>query len=244
MSNAPLLSIIIPTLNEAHSIAATLAHLHATVGAGVAYEVLVSDGGSTDATLALATAHGAHALPAPKLGRAAQLNFGARHAQGSILYFLHADTLPPAGFGQLIGHYRARGYRSGCFRLRFDVRHPVLLFSGWCSRFNAPAFQFGDQSLFVEKALFDQMGGFNEQMLLMEDVDLPMRIKHQARFVVMPQSVVTSARKYVVHGVLRTELTHLAVQTLFLAGMPQPTLLRVYRRLLQRRRPRRVRSVG
>ncbi|MGY3089868.1 rSAM/selenodomain-associated transferase 2 [Hymenobacter sp. UYAg731] len=243
MSPTPLLSVIIPTLNEAHSIAATLAHLHATVGAGVAYEVLVSDGGSTDATLALAAAHGARALPAPKPGRAAQLNFGASQAHGTTLYFLHADTLPPAGFGQLIRRYQARSYRSGCFRLRFDLRHPVLLFSGWCSRFNAPAFQFGDQSLFVEKALFDQLGGFNEQMLLMEDVDLPIRIKHQARFVVMPQSVVTSARKYVTHGVLRTELTHLAVQTLFLAGTPQPTLLRVYRRLLQRRRPRRVRGV-
>ena len=240
MTPAPLLSIVIPTLNEAHSIAATLGHVHATVGAGVAYEVLVSDGGSTDATLALAAAHGAQALAAPRPGRAAQLNFGASQARGSILYFLHADTLPPAGFGQLIWRYRARGYRSGCFRLRFDVRHPVLQFSGWCSRFNAPAFQFGDQSLFVEKALFEQLGGFDERMLLMEDVDLPMRIKRRARFVVMPQSVITSARKYVVHGVLRTELTHLAVQTLFLAGTPQPTLLRVYKRLLQRR-PRRVR---
>lgn len=236
MSAAPFLSIVIPTLNEAHSLAATLAHVHAAVGAGIAYEVLVSDGGSTDATLVLAAAHGARALAAPRTGRAAQLNFGASQAHGTILYFLHADTLPPASFGLLIQQYQRRGYRSGCFRLRFDVRHPVLLFSGWCSRFNAPAFQFGDQSLFVEKALFEELGGFNEQMLLMEDVELPIRIKHRAQFVVMPQSVVTSARKYLMHGVLRTELTHLAVQTLFLAGTPQPMLLRVYRRLLRRRR--------
>ena len=233
-TDSPLLSIIIPTLNEAQVLAATLAHLHAT--AETACEVLVCDGGSTDDTAALASRHGARLLACPTRGRAAQLNFGAAQARGELLYFLHADTLPPPGFGRLIRHYHELGYRSGCFRLRFDVRHWVLRFSGWASRFNAPFFQFGDQSLFTEKVLFEQVGGFNEGLLLMEDVELPARLKKAGRFVVMPHSVVTSARKYVSHGVLRTETTHLVVQALYVLGARQQLIARVYHRLLGGRR--------
>ena len=132
-SPAPRLSIIIPTLNEAEVLARTLAHVASHLGPGIAYEVLVIDGGSTDGTAAVAEAQQARVLRATVRGRAAQLNLGAQHARGEILYFLHADTLPPAGFGQLILDYYRRGYQAGCFRLTFPVRHWILRTSSWAS---------------------------------------------------------------------------------------------------------------
>jgi rSAM/selenodomain-associated transferase 2 len=230
-----MLSIIIPTLNEAPALARLLPHLHATVGAGVAYEILVCDAGSTDDTAATARRHGAQVLPAPQPGRARQLNLGARHAAGSVLYFLHADTLPPPDFGRLIGHYYAQGFLSGCFRLTFDSRHWILRFSGWASRFNARNFQFGDQSLYVLKAAFEEAGGFREELLVMEDVEIVTRLKRRLPFRVMPQSVVTSARKYRQHGVAKTELTHAVLLGLYLLHVRQRTLVRVYQKLLPRK---------
>lgn len=235
-SPAPRLSIIIPTLNEAEVLARTLAHVASHLGPGIAYEVLVIDGGSTDGTAAVAEAQQARVLRATVRGRAAQLNLGAQHARGEILYFLHADTLPPAGFGQLILDYYRRGYQAGCFRLTFPVRHWILRTSSWASRFNAPNFQFGDQSLYVQRTVFQQFGPYDESLLLMEDVELVTRLKRHVRFALMPFSTVTSARKYLAHGIVRTELTHLVVHTLYVLGTPQPTIAKVYKKLLHKRR--------
>lgn len=229
-----MLSIIIPTLNEGPQLAGVLRHLHAHIGPGIAYEIIVSDGGSQDDTAATALRHGARVVRAPRPGRAVQLNHGARHASGDILYFLHADTLPPHLFGQLLRRYHAQGYAAGCFRLRFDYAHWVLKTSGWASRFNAPNFQFGDQSLYMTRAAFGQLGGFDETLLLMEDVEIVTRFKRTRQpFVVMPFEVITSARKYRQHGVKRTELTHLAVFALYSLHVKQPTIARWYRRLLR-----------
>jgi rSAM/selenodomain-associated transferase 2 len=236
MLPTPLLSIIIPTLNEADVLARTLTHVASHLGPGIGYEVLVIDGGSTDGTAAVAEAHQARVLRATVRGRAAQLNLGAQQASGEILYFLHADTLPPPGFGRLIEQYYQRGYLAGCFRLTFPVRHWILRTSSWASRFNAPNFQFGDQSLYVQRAAFRQFGPYDESLLLMEDVEFVTRLKRSVRFALMPFSVVTSARKYLAHGIVRTELTHLVVHTLYVLGTRQRIIARVYKNLLHKRR--------
>ncbi|MGI4875167.1 MAG: TIGR04283 family arsenosugar biosynthesis glycosyltransferase [Janthinobacterium lividum] len=236
MLPTPLLSVIIPTLNEAEVLARTLTHVASHIGPGITYEVLVCDGGSTDGTTAAAEAHQARVLRAAVRGRAAQLNLGARHASGEILYFLHADTLPPPGFGQLIRQYHQRGYPAGCFRLTFPVRHWILRTSSWASRFNAPNFQFGDQSLYVQRTVFQHFGPYDESLLLMEDVELVTRLKRHVRFALLPFSVVTSARKYLAYGIVRTELTHLVVHTLYVLGTRQRTIAKVYKNLLRQRR--------
>ncbi|MCB2408030.1 TIGR04283 family arsenosugar biosynthesis glycosyltransferase [Hymenobacter lucidus] len=234
MSNSPVVSIIIPTLNEAAGLGHLLTYIAAHVGENVTYEVVVCDGGSQDGTVAQARHHHARVVQATRPGRPGQLNLGAAQAAGEILYFLHADTLPPPAFGQLITHYYQQGYPSGCFRLQFDHGHWILRLSSWASRFNTRNFQFGDQSLYIQKALFQQLGGFDEQLLLMEDVEMVTRIKRRHRFVLMPQRVVTSARKYLDHGVVRTEMTHLAVLLLYVGGLRQARLARVYKRLLRK----------
>ena len=228
------LSIIIPTYNEAATIAALLAWLHqSTAGQQPAPEIIVVDGSSTDATRQLARQAGATVLQAPRKGRAAQMNHGARHAQGTLLYFLHADSIPPPGFGQDLQRAVARGYGSGCFRLAFDSAHWLLRFSAWCTRLPLTAVRFGDQSLFVRRELFERIGGFREELLVMEDQEIIHRLRAQAPFFVVPKAVLTSARKYRANGVVRLQGIFTGIALLYWLGVPQRYLVRIYRRFIR-----------
>ena len=126
-------------------------------------------GGSTDATAPRARQAGATVLASPCKGRAAQLNHGAQRARGEVLYFLHADSYPPPGFLAEVQRAVGQGYGAGCCRLAFDHAHWFLRFSAWCTRLPFTAVRFGDQSLFVRRALFARIGGYREDLLLMED---------------------------------------------------------------------------
>ena len=229
-----LVSIIIPAYNEAAGIASLLRHLRqAGAATDAAVEIIVVDGGSTDATAALARQAGARVLACPRKGRAAQLNHGARQAAGRILYFLHADTLPPPGF---LGHIRqavAAGYGCGCFRLRFDEPHWFLRANAWFTRFNVNAVRFGDQSLFVTKAVFELAGGYRDDLLVMEDQEIIGRLRRHARLRVLPAKVVTSARKYRENGVFRLQGAFFLITVLYYLGVSQPVLLRIYRAIIR-----------
>jgi hypothetical protein len=172
-------------------------------------------------------------LACPRKGRAAQLNCGARAARGSILYFLHADTLPPVGF---LGHIRAAvaaGYGCGCYRLAFDEPHWFLRVNAWFTRFNVQAVRFGDQSLFVTQAVFEQAGGYREDLIIMEDQEIIGRLLRHARLRVLPATVVTSARKYRENGIFRLQGAFYLLTVLYRLGVSQPVLLRVYRSLIR-----------
>jgi rSAM/selenodomain-associated transferase 2 len=229
-----LVSIIIPTYNEGESIETLLHHLR-QAGAGIdsAVEIIVADGQSTDATAALAQLAGARVLICPSKGRAAQLNHGARHATGSILYFLHADTLPPVGFLRDIRRAVAEGYGCGCYRLAFDTPHWFLRANAWFTRFNLEAARFGDQSLFAVKAVFEQAGGYREDMIMMEDQEITRRLKQHTRLRVLRGPIVTSARKYRENGVFRLQGAFYLLTVLYRLGVPQPVLLRTYRALIR-----------
>ena len=226
-------SIIIPTYNEADGIAKLLAWLqqHTTGEAGL--EIIVADGGSTDTTRALARQQRAQVLRCPRKGRAAQMNHAARHARGELLYFLHADSFPPPGFLADVRQAAAQGYGSGCFRLAFDHPHWFLRFSAWCTRLPLRVVRFGDQSLFVRRDLFEQVGGFREDLFLMEDQDLVVRLQARARFRLLPRAVTTSARKYLANGVFRLQGIFTGLAVLHWLGVPQPWLLGLYRRLVR-----------
>lgn len=226
-----MISIIIPTYNEAEHIMQTICKTHSANGHH-AIEIIVADGGSSDDTVAIARKCGATTIISDRKGRAVQMNKGASAASGEILYFLHADTIPPAAFTTHIIDAHGKGAIGGCFRLAFDYEHWFLKANCWFTRFNINAVRFGDQSLFVTKDVFQKAGGFREDLLMMEDQEIISRIKNHGKFKVMDGTVVTSARKYLDNGVYRMQAIFFRIWLLYYLGYSQQALLRLHRRLI------------
>lgn len=227
MSN-PFISIIIPTFNEEENIGELLGYLKKSCSEA-SYEIIIADGGSADQTVQISKKMGASVLHSPKKGRAAQVNEGAAHSNGTILYFLHADTFPPPDFVDHIRKSFKQGYGAGCFRLSFDDSHPILKFYSWFTRFRLTLFRFGDQSLFVKKTLFQRVGGFDESMIVMEDQKMVRELKKEARFCVADTPVTTSARRYKVNGVFRLQAVFFLIVLFYYLGASQSTLVHVYK---------------
>lgn len=202
--NNPQISIIIPALNEEVSIGRIIAYLKAKSSKKNIKEIIIVDGGSTDKTVAIASEHQVKIVRSPK-GRAKQMNLGAQHASGAILYFLHVDTLPPPHFdSNIIEAYKA-GDQAGCFQMKFDSQSPFLNFFAWFTRFNYKLCRGGDQSLFISKILFEKSGGFNEAYIIYEDNEFIGRIYELTSFKVISRPVKTSARRYEEHNKIRLQ---------------------------------------
>ncbi len=228
-----MLSIIIPTYNEAGQIAKTIAAIKTAAG-NFKYEIIIVDCGSNDETLSIAKANDVTALISNKKGRADQMNFGALKSNGDVLYFLHADSIPPKNFIQYINDALAKHFSSGCFRLQFDYNHWFLKANAWFTKFNVNAVRFGDQSLFVTKHVFNKCGGFCEDLYIMEDQEIIHRIKKSGRFIVMNDVVITSARKYHDNGIYRMQGIFFRIWFLYYMGYSQRRLLELYKRLIKK----------
>lgn len=164
-----MISIIIPTLNEASTIMQTIDRVKSLSGA---YEILVIDGGSSDKTLEIASEH--VLVFTSNKGRGNQMNCGAQHARGDILWFLHSDSRVEAQSLISIEKSIASGYVGGCFSLYFyDYTTLFLKWLSWSSNLRAKYLKlmFGDQGMFVRKDAFLALGGFKD-MPIMEDWDL------------------------------------------------------------------------
>jgi rSAM/selenodomain-associated transferase 2 len=226
-------SVVIPTYNEADQIERLIRYLRAEGGPAASLEIIVADGQSTDETVTRARHAGACVLTCPRKGRGAQMNFGAAHAAGDILYFLHADTYPPPDFARHVRAAVAQGAGSGCFRLAFDDPHWFLRANAWFTRFNVAPVRFGDQSLFVRRPLFEQAQGYRADLLVFEDQEIIHRLKQLAPFRVLRGPAVTSARKYRENGVFRLQGIFALITVLYRLGASQTTLVRVYRKLIR-----------
>lgn len=226
-----MISIIIPTFNEADQITGTIGKLD-NISRGEDFELIVSDGGSTDDTIELAKQAGAIVLRSSRKGRAAQMNAGAALAKGEVLYFLHADTIPAESFFVDIKDAVAKGYPAGCFLLSFDHQHWFLKANCWFTRFDIDAIRFGDQSLFVTKTAFDEAGGFSEEHIVMEDQELVKRLRRNIRFKVIKKPVITSARKYLQNGIYKTQGVFFIIFFLYKFGYSQDRLVRTYKKLM------------
>jgi rSAM/selenodomain-associated transferase 2 len=200
-----MLSIVIPCLNEADGIAATLAALEPLRQRGS--EVIVVDGGSRDGTVERAAGHADLIVTAPR-GRATQMNAGARRARGEVLLFLHADTVLPDMADALVIDGLKRGRRSwGRFDVAIAARHPLLraveALMNLRSRLTGIA--TGDQAIFVTRSLFTAAGGYPE-IALMEDIALSRRLRRFGPPLCLKHRVTTSGRRWETRGVLRTIL--------------------------------------
>ncbi|MFP8490099.1 TIGR04283 family arsenosugar biosynthesis glycosyltransferase [Gracilimonas sp. Q87] len=223
-----MFSIIIPTYNEEEKIGELIRHLRESAGSRE-IEILVIDGGSSDHTIEEARKAGAKAMISPQKGRAHQMNYGARQAGGKWLYFLHADTIPPDSFVEDMRRAIENGANSGCFRLAFDMEHWALKLYAWFTRFDVDLFRFGDQSLFVEKAVFEEIGGFDESLIVMEDQEIVRRIKRYSQFRLIPKAVVTSGRRYERIGFFKLQLIFTIIVLLYYLGVQQETIVKFYR---------------
>ncbi len=219
-------SVIIPVLNEAAHLPATLA----SIRRGDPHEVIVVDGGSADGTPELARTHGAIVLAAPP-GRAAQMNRGAASATGERLLFLHADTLLPDGYA---AHVRATLAQPGVVAGAFGFAIAENFFGrAWIERTtNARArrwqLPYGDQALFLRRETFRQAGGFREWPI-MEDYEFVRRLRGQGKIAIAPAVVLTSGRRWRELGAARTTLLNQAIILGFHLGVPPARLAAWYR---------------
>lgn len=226
------ISIIIPTYNEAQHIKQTVMKLRQHGGLSVV-EIMVVDGGSQDNTLAEAKAAGAIVLTSPQKGRAAQMNFGAKHAKGEILYFVHADVSVPASYVTDIQESLTSGHELGCYQYQFDSPKFMLKINAYFTRFSFLFCRGGDQTLYITRGLFDQLGGFEERFVIMEDYDILIRATRLARLKIIPKNAIVSARKYENNAWLRVQLANLTAMLLFNFKANPQRIARTYKKMLK-----------
>ncbi|HIK03962.1 MAG TPA: TIGR04283 family arsenosugar biosynthesis glycosyltransferase [Trichormus sp. M33_DOE_039] len=222
------ISIIIPTLNEAANIKQAIA----TTQPSTNIEVIVVDAGSQDYTVAIADSLGIKVILSTP-GRAVQMNAGAAAANGEILLFLHADTHLPLGFDDMIRtSLQQPRIVAGAFTLQIAAPLLALRLVEWGVKWRSHFLQipYGDQAIFITKAIFQEMGGFPE-LPIMEDFELIRRLKRIGKIAILPTPVVTSARRWLKKGIFQTTLINQIVIIGYLFGVPPQRLRNWYRQI-------------
>ena len=220
-------SVIIPALNEAANIAATLQ----AVRAGSPHEIILVDGGSTDATRRLAETAGAKIISSQPV-RARQMNAGAAQATGHVLLFVHADTLLPDDWKRLAHETISQpGVVAGAFGFRIAEKFAGRRLVEWTTNLRSRWFQnpYGDQTQFLRRALFEELGGFAD-LPIMEDYELNQRLRKRGHVATSSEAAITSGRRWKKLGVIRTTLINKVIITGYHFGVCPHKLARFYRR--------------
>lgn len=221
------ISIIIPTLNEVGNIKDAIT----TTQPSTNIEVIVVDGGSQDDTVEIAQSLGVKVISSPP-GRAVQMNTGALAASGDILLFLHADTRLPTGFDMMIRTaLQQPGSVAGAFALRIDASGWGIRWVEWGVNRRSHFWQmpYGDQAIFITKEIFQKIGMFPE-LPIMEDFELIRRLKRNCKITIISVPVITSARRWLQKGILKTTLINQIVIIAYLLGVSPERIRSWYRR--------------
>ncbi|MFT4834527.1 MAG: rSAM/selenodomain-associated transferase 2 [Marinoscillum sp.] len=226
-----MISIIIPTLNEAEFISNLLQLLTKQSGESN-IEVIIVDGGSTDGTLdIISNFTDIKVIHSEVASRPVQLNLGAQVAQFNIFYFLHADVIPPNTFYEDIVDASKRSSVGG-YRYRFDSGHWLLKINAWFTRFPMMWCRGGDQSMFIKKSLFDELGGYNEYYSVLEDFDIIRRAKEHYDYFIIAKDVIVSPRKYVHNGYFKVQMVNLKAFRMYRNGVEPDKIRAFYKKAL------------
>lgn len=223
----PRIAVIIPTLNEAAGILRTLQ----SVQREKPYELIVVDAGSSDSTARLAADLGARVISS-KPGRARQMNAGAAKARGELLLFLHADTTLPATWHNLVPECLLRpGVVAGAFGFEIDGRVAGKTFLEWGTNLRSSWRQmpYGDQGLFLRRALFEEEGGF-ANLPIMEDYEFIRRLRRRGKIMTLGEKAITSARRWQRLGLLRATVLNQALIAGYHLGVDPNKLANAYRK--------------
>lgn len=220
------ISIIIPTLNEQENISSLLRYLG---GLDPQIELIVVDGFSSDETVQLAQNH-AKVIQCQR-GRGQQLNAGAENASGDILWFIHADCYPHIdsikAMRQVLAEDRIVG---GAFE--YNIDQPGLFFrlTEHTSNFKNHLLNlfYGDMGIFVRREIFDKMGGY-KNIPLMEDMDFCKRLKDHGRVFILPQRIMTSARRWREEGIMKNMIRNWIIQLFWCCGVSADKMKRWYK---------------
>ncbi len=226
----PDLSIVIPALNAAETLPTTLAALASPGGENFTTEIILVDGSSTDATVALAASRGVTVIPS-LAGRGLQLQAGAKAAKAPWLLFLHADTRLADGWVDAARDFQGVDKaedKAAVFTLQLDDGDPrarrIERLAAWRAR--RLGLPYGDQGLLISRGFYDRVGGYRS-LPLMEDVDLVRRIGSE-RIVTLPVAAITSAKRYRRDGWWLRPMRNLCVLVLYFLGVPSTLLQRLY----------------
>ncbi|MCA1579658.1 MAG: TIGR04283 family arsenosugar biosynthesis glycosyltransferase [Acidobacteria bacterium] len=219
------LSIIIPTLNEENSISQTLS---AVERIAEPVEVIVVDGRSHDETAGLVRAHGVKFIQSER-GRGVQLHAGACAAQGAVLWFLHADTIPPPdAVKQIVEALQDPTVVGGNFDVRFDSHRLSAHCLTWFYRYlRIVGLCYGDSAIFVRREAYERSGGF-KSLPIFEDLDFLRRLKRMGRFGHLSCSVITSGRRFEEGRFVSTFIRWVVLQLLYWLGVNPSQLVRLY----------------
>ena len=232
------ISIVVPTYQEESTLGVCL---HSLQGQEPPFEVIVTDGRSSDRTLAIAETYQIldsagntspiRTVQAPKRGRASQMNFGAQQAHSDILLFLHADSqLPENGLQavrQAMANTRVIGGRFAVSLDRQELPYNAIEW-GMNARTRLTGCFTGDMGIFVWRSLFEHLGGYPQQPL-MEDFEFSRRMQLLGQVAYLPQRIVTSSRRWQQHGPLKTVALMQAIRVGYRCGISADTLARWYR---------------
>ena len=215
------ISIIIPTLNEEEKLPQLLDSLSKYT---YTYEeIIIVDAKSTDNTVEIAKSYSkVNVIEDHTASRSEQMNTGVKVAKGDVFYFIHADVIPPSSFEEDIRKFIKKGFDLGCYRFQFNKRALPLKFNAWWTRFDFMFCRGGDQTLFVKRSVFEELGGFDPEYVIMEDFDFIKRARKKFKFKIIPKDVIVSARKYDKNSYLKVNLVNLwSYWTFMLGGSPK-----------------------